>query len=122
MVSERLTVSEVNGKYAPVPGKIPGRPINMSGVMLVFAPLTLDMVQEFEPKMATLGQGKTLRENIEDALPILLASLSRNYSDMTVEQLRGLVDVANFREATEAVVDISGYKRVAPGEIPPASQ
>lgn len=113
-------MSEINGKYLPVPGKIPGRPVNMSGVVLIFAPLTLDQVQQFEKDVATLGTAGTARENIESGLPLLLASLNRNYPEITPEILRPLVDMANFKEACEALVDVSGFKRVSPGELPPA--
>ncbi len=119
-----IEVSEPNGnKYAPVPGKIPGRQINMGGLLLTFAPLSLDQVQALEPVVAKMGpqEGKTLAATIEDALPILLASLQRNYPDLTIEQLRPLVDVGNFGEATSAVIDISGYGRTLPGETLPAS-
>ncbi len=121
-------MSDVNGKYAPIPGKIPGIEVNMSGVKLTFAPLTLDMVQEFEPKMRGLngkhedGSSKTVKENIEDAMPVLLASLNRNYPDLTVEQLRVLVDVGNFGEAIDAISNVSGYKRLPPGESLPAGR
>ncbi len=115
-------MSEHNGsKYAPVPGKIPGRLVNMSGVDLVFAPLTLDQVQAFEETLATPTNGMKLRESMEFMLPVLLASLQRNYEDMTAEQLRPLLDVANMKEAGEALMDISGYTRTLPGEARPAS-
>ncbi len=116
-------MSEVNGKkYQPVPGKIPGRAVNMAGNMLVLAPLTLDQVQEFEQTLAKPTDGMGLREAIEHMLPVLLASLQRNYPDMTIETLRPLVDVANMKEAGEAVMDVSGFKRTTPGELPPAGQ
>ena len=115
-------MSDAPSKYAPVPGKIPGRALNMGGRELVLAPLTLDQVQEFEPTMTRLADSsKPLREMLADFLPVILASLQRNYPDITLEDVRALVDVGNFKEATEAIVDISGYKRVAPGETLPAA-
>ncbi len=117
-----LIVSEVNGKYAPVPGKIPGRPINLGGRDFVLAPLSLDQIRHFEPQAKELDKPNgTLAEQIEAVLPLILASLQRNYEDMTVDHLRPLIDVGNFAEAARAVVDVTGYRTAPPGESRPAS-
>lgn len=117
-------VAAVNGKskWAPVPGRIPGRLINMGGHDLVFAPLNLDQVQYFDGEVEKFGQaGAKAATQLEQTLPLLLASLQRNYPDMTEADLRPLVDMGNFAEAMEAVVSMSGYAKTLPGEARPAS-
>ena len=112
----------VNGKrYAAVPGRIPGTPLNLSGVEFLMPPLNLDQVQQFEAIIPTLGQKPTLRENIEEALPVLHAALSRNYPDLTVEELRALIDLGNFGPACEALTSSSGFVKGPAGELQPAS-
>lgn len=110
------------GSWAPVPGKIPGTELNLGGRVLVLAPLNLDQVQAFDEKISGLGGDVPLRDAINAAVPIIHASLSRNYPDMTVDDVRGLLDVGNFRQALEAVVASSGYALAVPGESSPASR
>ncbi len=113
---------ETNGrKYAAVPGKIPGTPINLGGIDFVMPPLNLDQVQQFESVLPTLGKQKTLLANINEGLPLLHAALSRNYPDLTLDDLRPLLDLGNFPTACEALVESSGYVESVPGEPrPPA--
>ena len=116
-------MSELNGhSYAPVPGKIPGTPIDMGGREYIFAPLNLNAARKFEDVIPKLGQAPTLQENITIALPLLLASLQRNYPTMTLEDLGELIDFGNFTLAIAALVSISGYKKAAAGESAPAPQ
>jgi hypothetical protein len=105
--------------YQPVPGKIPGTTLNLGGHELVLAPLNLDQVQAFEATIANLGQPKSLPEAIAEAVPLIHASLSRNYPDLSVEDVRRLVDLGNFAAACTAIVTSSGFKRAAPGESSP---
>jgi hypothetical protein len=107
--------------YAPVPGSIPGTELNLGGVVFVMPPLNLNAVRKYETHIANLGKKGTVSENIEEALPILHAALVRNYPDLTVEQLRELVDMGNYFEAVAALTSISGFKKVPSGEARPPS-
>lgn len=114
----------LNGKYAPRPGFIRGVAINLGGHDLVLAPLNLRLAREFEAKGKEL-QGKEPAPTVEDAhefnIDLILASLQRNYPDMTREALDALLDTASEAEAIDAVMNQSGLKRVAPGELTPGS-
>lgn len=107
-------------KYAAVPGRIPGTLINLGGVEFVMPPLNLDQVQQFEGILPTMGQKLTFRENMEEAMPLLHAALSRNYPDLTVEDLGPLIDLGNFAQACAAVAASSGFVAAKPGEPQPA--
>ncbi len=113
---------ETNGrKYAAVPGKIPGTLLNLGGIEFVMPPLNLDQVRQFEHVLPTLGKKESLAENLQEALPVLHAALSRNYPDLTPEDLGPLLDLGNFPEACAAIVESSGYVQATPGESrPPA--
>jgi hypothetical protein len=105
-------------KYAPIPGKIPGQVVNLGGHDLVLAPLTIEQIEKLGPQIDTLGVGdKTLSELVELAAPIILLSVNRNYPDMTLAELRGLLDVGNVRQAAEAAVRF-GFGVPASAEAP----
>jgi hypothetical protein len=108
--------------YKALPGKIPGTPINLGGVEYVLPPLNLDQVRQFEAAIPKLGTHPTLRENLEEALPIIHAALSRNYPALKVEELGQIIDLGNFRAACDALIEVSGYTKAPAGEPAPASQ
>lgn len=109
-----------NGKYAPRPGNIPGVAVNLGGVDLVLAPLGLRLMREFQEKGKEIQKPEVTSEQAYDFnAEVILASLQRNYPDMTREDLDALLDSANVKEAFHAVFEQSGFKRVKPGEIPP---
>jgi hypothetical protein len=108
--------------YKALPGKIPGTPVNLGGMDYIMPPLNLDQVQEFESIIPKLGQRPTLRENLEEALPLIHAALSRNYPEITIEDLRKILDLGNFSIACDALVTVSGYTKASAGEPAPASQ
>src|SRR5574337_945295 len=109
------------GGYAPQPGKIPGARMNLGGRELVLAPLNLQQVEQFESVLPELGKQGSLRDALSTGVPIIHASLSRNYPEITLDEVRGLLDIGNFREALDAMLGISGYSRRQPGEPTPAS-
>ncbi len=106
-----------NGKYAPRPGNIPGVAVNLGGVDYIIAPLNLRQAEELEPIISGLVQapeGETVAAAIKRGLPIILASLQRNYPDITAEQLADLIDLGNFRACIDAVTSTSGYTKGEP--------
>ena len=108
--------------FKPVPGSIPGTLLNLGGVEFVMPPLNLDQVNQFQEAIKSLGQKASPAENMEDALPIIQAALSRNYPDLTLDDLRGLIDMGNYTSATRALVTSSGFISAKAGEPAPASQ
>lgn len=109
-------------KYAPVPGKIPGTALNLGGHDLVLAPLTLDQIQALTAQIEKLGAVANMADLVATALPVIHASLMRNYPDMTLEDVRALVDVGNIRKASQAVIGVSGFEFAEPGETTPRGQ
>ena len=109
---------EANGKsYAPVPGEIPGTRVNLGGTEFVLAPLNLNQVEQFHELITSLrSPSDDLLENMKRGIPLIHASLSRNYPGITPEDVAALVDIGNFAAASRAVVEISGYAPAKPGE------
>jgi hypothetical protein len=116
-------VDSANGsvKYAPIPGKIPGTAINMGGHEFIVAPLNLDLYVQYEEQIKAIGATPTTREGLEKVLPLFLVCIQRNYSDMTLEVLRQLVDFGNVMALSTAIIETNALKLKAPGESVPAS-
>ena len=117
-------MSELNGKYAPRPGFIPGVAINLGGIDFVLAPLGLRLMREFQTKSDELGKRDppaSPEDWYELNLEAIVASLQRNYPDVTRENVGELFDMSNVEEALRAVLDQTGLKRVKPGELQPGS-
>jgi hypothetical protein len=96
---------------------IPGKVFNLAGNDYVLAPLNLRQLEELGPTIDAVGNVSSMHEVAKIAATLVLASLSRNYSDMTIERVQEIVDVGNMRAAIEAVLAVSGYRGAAPGEI-----
>lgn len=101
--------------YAPVPGRIPGLPINLSGQELVLAPLTYEGMQEFLAlQNAAAGELNDMRAIFKRVAESLHISLRRNYPDMTVADVEGLLDVGNAQAAMDMLAEAS---RITDGRV-----
>lgn len=109
-----------NGKYAPRPGNIPGVAINLGGLDFVIAPLGLRLMREMETKGKALSTADATAEQAHAFnVDVILASLQRNYPEITREELEELLDTHTETEAFQLVFVQSGLKRVTPGELQP---
>jgi hypothetical protein len=95
---------------------IPGKVFNLAGNDYVLAPLNLRQLEELGPVIDGVGEVSNMNEVARIAATLVLASLQRNYHDMTMERVREIVDVGNMRAAIEAVLSVSGYREALPGE------
>ena len=106
-------------KYAPVPGKIPGTEVTLSGVTLHLAPININQVKALAPVVKKLGEisiDTPLDEQMEVAVPIVFAAAVRNHPDITEDDLRNLLDMGNFQQAINAAMQIGGYQQAKAGE------
>lgn len=109
----------VNGKYAPRPGNIPGVKINLGGIEFVLAPLGLRLMREFEARGKQTSENTTPEQAHDFNVDVILASLHRNYPDITRDDLEELLDSQNEQQALLSVFSQTGLERVTPGEIKP---
>ena len=107
-------------KYAPIPGKIPGTAVNLGGHDFVVAPLSLDLFVEYEKTITEFGTTRS-KDGMERSLPMFLACVQRNNPDMTIDELRRLLDFGNIRLLMDAIIETNGLKLKAPGESVPAA-
>ncbi|BCA57683.1 hypothetical protein [Sphingomonas sp. HMP6] len=83
------------------------------GNAYVMPPLTLGALEDFQDGIAAMEQGGLDKETIATTIDVALASLKRNYPEMTRDMVRELIDLEIMAEVFEAVMDVSGLRRKA---------
>lgn len=107
--------------YRPVPGKIPGRAINLGGHDFVLPPLNLDGVRIAQPLFLEFEKHEHVADSLEMAAKILHIALVRNYPKITEADVAALLDTGNAIPALAALASLSGFKAAPLGETRPAS-
>lgn len=93
---------------------IEGTALNLGGKEYIVPPLTLGQVRRLQKdieRISKLDASSLDNSAIDTMLNVILTGLSRNYPDMTKEQLEDIVDIGNLRTVTEAVLGVSGLKK-----------
>jgi len=95
--------------------KIPGVTFDFGGDRVrTLAPLSLGALQALQQGLSQLNNQNALDPaNMKIVLDVALASLRRNYPEVTPEDVGDLVDVSNMFEVLESAMDVSGVKRRA---------
>lgn len=102
--------------------KIKGTEIELGGTTYVVPPLNLAQVEYFQERLQGYTGGLD-PESIKLAGEVVFAALSRNYPDITIEQVKEVLDLGNMHDVFSAVLNVSGFvaKADAAGEaIAPA--
>ena len=92
---------------------IEGVKINLGGREFVAPPLNFKALRLLTPKLgllATMGDVPT-GEQIDVVIDVVLAALSRNYPDLTRDDLEALLDLANLATALTAIMGASGLEK-----------
>ena len=81
------------------------------GTTYVVPPMNLATIEVLQERLATFTGGVD-KNSISLVVDATLASLQRNYPDMTRERVvNELLDVSNMEEVMAAVMDVSGLRR-----------
>jgi hypothetical protein len=80
--------------------------------------LTIRQMRELTSELADLkGIGaEPTSDEITSMLRIVLAAISRNYPDMTIDALEDAIDLNSLAVVMQAITGQSGLERVKPGE------
>ncbi len=89
---------------------IPGVTIQMGGQDWLVPPLTLGQLRRMLSTDIKALNGGDPDKVLAAVCSIVAAALSRNYSDMTVERVEGLLDLGNRDEVVAAVLGNSGLR------------
>ena len=90
---------------------IDGKKINLGGEDFIMPPcnfLGLEKYLEISEKLPTISDQK---EQMSLMAEMVLIPLKRNYPDLTLDQVKGLLDPVNVHEAIVAIVEVSGLKK-----------
>lgn len=91
--------------------KIKGIKLELGGTTYVVPPLPLGSMEAMEERIQNFTGGLD-RGSLSTVIDCLHAALKRNYPDITREMVADeLLDVSNFGEVMQAVMDVSGMRR-----------
>lgn len=95
--------------------KFEGIDVKIGGTKYVVPPLSLKQVRTLEAKINTAQEitGLPTEEQHNALVDVVHAAISRNYPDMTRDELEDSLDLANLRTVMLAVFSVSGFQ---PGE------
>lgn len=88
-----------------------GEIVNLAGTDYTVPALSLRQVRELASKLEKLdaeATGMPAAEQMEAVVDVLHAALSRNYPDMTKEQVLDLIDLGNMTSLVKAAMRTSG--------------
>ena len=90
-----------------------GVKVTMGGREYTLPPLTLGSLKRIGNKINTLSKIDSVpNEEQTDAIAqIVLASVNRNYPEITQDELLEMIDLGNLKEIFEAVLGLSGIKK-----------
>lgn len=91
---------------------IDGEKIQINGVEYIVPALTFKQVKALSEDISQIGSVKDANlgaDKIEKMLNIIHAAFSRNYPDMTREQVEDMLDLKNVRDVFHAVLGVSGF-------------
>jgi len=86
--------------------RIPGKEHDLGGKTYVIAPLNAAAVKQYRDQIKAVFVGGL--PDIELVAKLTLASLKRNYDDVTQEQVDDMIDYNNFFEVWETLLNLSG--------------
>ncbi len=92
---------------------IKGTEVELGGTVYIVPPLNLAALERFQDRLESYAGGID-RESVKFVVEVAHASIKRNYPDMTVDQLKELIDLGNIQEVFGAVMNVSGLVARSP--------
>lgn len=92
---------------------IDGVEIKMGGTAYIVPPLTFKQIRNLESTLASFGNidDSISGEQMNQLIKVAHMALSRNYPDLTAEELEDLIDLGNAASIMHAVMGASGLKK-----------
>ncbi len=93
--------------------KYDGVPLEIGGKTYVFPPLNFRRIKKLAPLIERLQRVDPKKiptpEELNDFVELIHSALSRNYPDMTVEEVEEMVDLGNLPKVVLSVMGASGF-------------
>lgn len=102
-----------------MPGSVPGTELILRGIKVTIAPLCLDDFVAIEPELTGFGSANA-RKQMEIAARAAHRSMLANHPDITLADVRQLIDMRNMPKVMEALISTNELEMAKPGESPPA--
>ena len=103
-----------NAMRRPKPPKVAGIVVAADGRDWIVPPLALVQFKRLRPQISALSESQAGSDNqIDLLLEIVAAGMSRNYPDLSADELASLIDVGNADLFLTAVLAGSGLKAIA---------
>ena len=96
--------------------------ITLHGRTFTLSPLTLSDLRRLEP--ALLSTEQKIAHGFSSMLslvPVIHASISKLHPEIALEELEEMLDLNNFAEVLDRVLEASGLKRSVPAAVAGAS-
>lgn len=90
--------------------KYEGVEVKLGGEMFVFPPLSLGSIKRLQPQIEKSSELNGI-ERFDFFVEVIRSALSRNYPDITSDQILEWVDTRNIYEIFNAVMAVSGLVR-----------
>jgi hypothetical protein len=105
---------------------IDGVTMQIAGREWVIPPLNLKQLKKLGPKLNQIPAGPATvmptEEQLGNILELIHSALSRNYPDLTLDEVEDMIDLGNMVKVIQAVMGISGLVSAKAGERVPGSQ
>lgn len=91
--------------------------ITLHGRTFTLSPLTLGDLRRLEPVL--LGAEQKIAHGFGSMLslvPVIHASISKLHPEVALEELEEMLDLNNFTEVLDRVLEVSGLKRSVPAQ------
>lgn len=80
---------------------------------LVIPPISLGALEQLQEQLTEFNGNALDKKQLSTVIEAAHAALRRNYPELTREEVGELIDLANFMEVFDCVMDVSGMKRKA---------
>ena len=85
---------------------------NIGGDNYIIPALSLKQVKNLKPEIDLVSDSTSDQDIRFDAMSkIIFTALSRNYPDITEDQVKDMLDLNNILEIIDAVMNVSGFKK-----------
>jgi poly-gamma-glutamate capsule biosynthesis protein CapA/YwtB (metallophosphatase superfamily) len=93
--------------------KFEGVEVTIAGKKYIMPPLTLKQVRVHDEDLKKLNSATvaTDGDSLNAATRVIQAAMSRNYPDITTDQLEDMIDLGNIHELAQAILGVNQLKK-----------
>ena len=93
-----------------------GTEIKFGAGKKIAPPLSLGQIKRFAPQIKDMNIGALDAETVDLSVTLIHAALSRNYPEITTQEVEDNIDISQMAPAITAIMRISGFEENQPGK------